>query len=57
MILTLEIVRQEGKDSQVKCLFDGELSGEFYGFQEATTNAEIEDYIRTDLAAKGYDFG
>lgn len=51
-MLTLTISR--GETAQVSCVLDGNLLGEFYGFEPSMTDAQIEFAVRFDLAEKGY---
>lgn len=54
MILALAIDRSDANNATVKCFLDGSLTSNFYGFAQSYTDAEIENYVRGDLIAKGY---
>ncbi len=55
MTLTLNIVRG-AESTQVSCELSGKPIMEFYGFGLEFSDEEIEESVRVDLAAKGYDF-
>ena len=60
MTLSLDIQKNAGKDTQVKCIVDDKRINESYSFGELNedltvrTDEQIDSYIRTDLTAKGY---
>jgi len=54
MSLILNIQRQEGDDTQVRCLVDGVLVKEFYSFGDSFSDSVIDANVRADLQVKGY---
>lgn len=56
MSLSLTIARTNGSDTQVLCYIDGVQIREFFSFGESYSDADIDTYVRNNLAAKGYSF-